>query len=531
MTLNTQFTPVVAVADMVKLGSIQAVFFLLWKYIISDGTRGLSSVLAMASHPTLSLENCIPLLYGIPFRMREPTGQPAEIQMPSKEKRFRTTLDTLAALCVSEAQQEFAVSLSGTAAGVTLYVSQTGATPHHVAEHLIRIRTLLVKLKAEQSSPSAISTSLDPSDPGSIVSQLGVVIYRHSFPKFRHRFMRKQEAFFLAYQKIIASGQLVAKADQAICQVLFDSFTILRDVLEGISQPDDVTIHAIVAMLCGVYDHWQSYVDENSHDSMLSLWDRYGRFFPLATFLEKVFLFHAHLSTLLSIGMSDHYAIFLDGMFNVQVVEAQHKDVLIEVTSGAVGQTVSAICSYSSVTEEEVYNFMVGNILARAKARGKELPSQARPENCVKLLYRDTAVHCECVLVAHHYHNPRVPVLDYIGLSKRPCFACYAYIRAFNEVALDEKHGRTIFRMRSDRDTICFPWTSPTLAPASMDSFIREKMAVRFLYPAINRYAQKVGEELYSTREAAKIDKSPFDEMLGRDLEGAIARFKAHCRR
>jgi hypothetical protein len=220
--------------------------------------------------------------------------------------------------------------------------------------------------------------------------------------------------------------------------------------------------------------------------------------------------------------MSDNYAIFLDGTFNVQAVEAQHKDVSIEVTSGAVGQTVSSICSYSLVTEEEVYNSMVGNILEQAKACGKELPSQAQPENCVKLLYRDTAVHCECVLVAHHYHNSHVPVFDYIGLSKRPCFACYAYIRAFNEVALDEKRGRTLFRMKFKRDAICFPWTSPTLAPASVDSFIREKMAVRFLYPAINRYAQNAGEELYSAREAATIDESPFDGILGRDFEGAI---------
>jgi len=217
--------------------------------------------------------------------MREPAGQPAEIQMPSKELCFRTTLDTLAALCVSEAQhQEFAVSLSATAAGITLYVSQTGATPHHVAEHLIRIRTLLVKLKAERTSLSAISTSLDISDAGSIVSQLGVAIYRHSFPKFRHRFMQNQEAFFSAYQRIIASGQLVADGDQAICQVLFDSFTMLRDVLEGIPQPDDATIHTIVDMLYGVHDHWQSYVDENSRDSMFSLWYRYGGQYSFPTF-------------------------------------------------------------------------------------------------------------------------------------------------------------------------------------------------------------------------------------------------------
>jgi hypothetical protein len=55
--------------------------------------------------------------------------------MSSKEKCFKTTLDTLAALCVCEVwHQEFAVLLYGTAVGVTLYVSQTGATLHHVAE-------------------------------------------------------------------------------------------------------------------------------------------------------------------------------------------------------------------------------------------------------------------------------------------------------------------------------------------------------------------------------------------------------------
>jgi hypothetical protein len=48
--------------------------------------------------------------------------------MPFKEKHFGTTLDTLAALCVCEAwHQEFAVLLSGMAAGVTLYVLQMGA--------------------------------------------------------------------------------------------------------------------------------------------------------------------------------------------------------------------------------------------------------------------------------------------------------------------------------------------------------------------------------------------------------------------
>ena len=44
--------------------------------------------------------------------------------------------------------------------------------------------------------------------------------------------------------------------------------------------------------------------------------------------------------------------------------------------------------------------------------------------------------------------NPHVPISDYIGLSQRSCFACNAYIAAFNEVFVGEDRGGTIFRSK-----------------------------------------------------------------------------------
>ena len=52
--------------------------------------------------------------------------------------------------------------------------------------------------------------------------------------------------------------------------------------------------------------------------------------------------------------------------------------------------------------------------------------------------------------------------------------------------------------------------TSKHFATNSVDNFIREKMAMPFLYPATDKHTQDVGEELYFTREAAMTDDSSY---------------------
>jgi hypothetical protein len=435
--------------------------------------------------------------------------QPPEIQLTSREKRFRSTLDTLAAIRVSDVHQEFAVSLSYTPAGATLYISQTGVTPHHAAKHLIQIRTLLTRLKANRTSSSAISTSLDIDDAGSLLSQLGAAIYRHSFPKFRHHFMKRQQSFFSAYDSVIGSGRIVTDKDKEICQFLFDSFTLLRDVFERTPQLNDVEIYGVFRLIYGMHGYWKSYVDGISGGCALSAWRHYGGF-SLTALLEKIFLYQAHLSTLVNIAMSDRYAVFLDGEFDVQALEPSHRDVLIDVKSSAISQIDPPffLPRSSMIKDEDVYNLMVNNILKQARECGKELPLQAQPENSVKLLFQDTAVHCECVLVAHHYLNPQVPVFHYIGLSKRPCFACYAYIIAFNRVFARE--DRDFFDVKVARDAVCFAWASPPLVPVSVDSVVRSIMTSYSLYRALRRYAQHVKEDLLPKYEYPEPIEFPF---------------------
>lgn len=103
----------------------------------------------MSSEFALSPEAYFAILYGNRNYMERvtPDSPSSQKRVSSKDRRLRDILDALAAVCVAEAQQHIAVSMSLTPSGVTLYVSGTGASPHLAANHLLTLRTLLKAFK------------------------------------------------------------------------------------------------------------------------------------------------------------------------------------------------------------------------------------------------------------------------------------------------------------------------------------------------------------------------------------------------
>jgi len=203
----------------------------------------------------LSLETQVALLCGRPHP--ENTVTPP-IRKISSKQHFAAILDSLAALCVSEPQQAFAVSASIRITGVTLHVSQTGDMPLEAVRHLTEIRKLLVGLISlvEPCNPNdPIWSRKDPKAP---VSQLAVVIYRHSLPMFRHHIMGMGKDFIESYESTVKAGRF---GDEY--KGLFNILSVLYETLERFPDPDDTKLCHIALVVAGaVHQEWKEHLEE-----------------------------------------------------------------------------------------------------------------------------------------------------------------------------------------------------------------------------------------------------------------------------
>ena len=144
--------------------------------------------------------------------------------------------------------------------------------------------------------------------------------------------------------------------------------------------------------------------------------------FPLRLFLENIVSYNVHLLTILDLVKYDRYEVFFQGTFDVLPVAPGYSDLHIAATASAIRQTIPSKGTGSSyIHDDEVHNHMINIIANQASARGL-LRDHDASQNNNNLSVPATAIHCECVLVAYHHHNPNTDVSDYIGLSEPPCF-------------------------------------------------------------------------------------------------------------
>lgn len=223
--------------------------------------------MAASLETQLSLETQVALLCGRPHP--ESTLTPP-IHTMSTKQHFAAILDSLAALCVSEPQQAFAVSASIRITGVTLHVSQTGDMPLKAVRHLTEIRKLLVGLRSlvEPRNPNGPIWSWKDSE--APVPQLAIAIYRHSLPVFRHHMMEMGKTFIESYESTVKAGRF---GDEY--KGLFDILSALHDTLERVPDPDDTKLYQIAHVVAGaVYQEWKEHLEEKLKNSPLYKWDR-----------------------------------------------------------------------------------------------------------------------------------------------------------------------------------------------------------------------------------------------------------------
>ena len=212
--------------------------------------------------------------------------------------------------------------------------------------------------------------------------------------------------------------------------------------------------------------------------------------------------------TILDLAKYDRYAVFLQGTFDVLPVAPGYSDVRIAATAGALRQAIPSTCTGPSyVHDDEVHNHMTNVIANRARARGLLLAHDASQNN-INLSVPATAIHCECVLVAYHHHNPNADVSGYIGLSEPPCFACHAYLVAYNKIIPVEVPHRSRFYIKPSSRVVRFPWAAPILQPAadgdSLNQLVRECMIDMSLRPELCRYAEQVRDDISESKHAAE---------------------------
>lgn len=98
---------------------------------------------------------------------------------------------------------------------------------------------------------------------------------------------------------------------------------------------------------------------------------------------------------------------------------------------------------------------------------------------------RQGVVHCECSLIAFlETHKGGAPPFSYIGVSKLPCYPCYAWIKAFNGLG-----GRQYYT-KGTHGKWYWPWSMPTVpvlgddvATALAKAYVEYQVGVGTLRP------------------------------------------------
>lgn len=208
----------------------------------------------------LSLETQLAILSGERYGPEDQHTFPASL---STRQRFRNILDALATVCVCEPQnQAFAISASILVTGITLYVSQTGAEPFEVIDHLKEIGRQLVGLRSHD--PSTLKWALDTP-----LSHFAGTIYQHSLPVFRELFVDMAEGFIATYESAVEAGREFGDEYAR----LFTTVSWMHDILDESIRPayNDICLVGLLAQW--MHGKWKKELDKTDDEPLLSEWD------------------------------------------------------------------------------------------------------------------------------------------------------------------------------------------------------------------------------------------------------------------
>lgn len=203
--------------------------------------------------------------------------------------------------------------------------------------------------------------------------------------------------------------------------------------------------------------------------------------------------------------MSTQFTQLFNGNFEVKAIHPEQKELLLDLSMHVTGRFLfrsisSCTMKINSAHYSEVYQRIVNHILGMTKYHDPELIDRARFDSLAQLSFPHANVHCECNLLTFHHRNPLLSVVDYIGLSKRPCRACSLYFRAYNGT-IGKQPGRTMYSTRCSCDRIRMPWASPTLECngtecSNSDAEMKRWLVDKYLQPALWNYVGNIMVEI-----------------------------------
>lgn len=192
-----------------------------------------------------------------------------------------------------------------------------------------------------------------------------------------------------------------------------------------------------------------------------------------------------HTITIAGIAFTDKFTSFMEGSFEVRVIEPSFKDVVLDLTTQAVVPSLSW-AGQTFYDPNHIYETVVNKTLARARTDGVTLPwHRAQTAEDVILTFSRIPIHSECNLLAYHHYNSDPYIFNYIGTSHLSCFACHAYVHAYNAITQDDPSGPTPFAIKGYIGDIHFPWAAPILDQSGSDSSIDAIIGKRLIDGAL----------------------------------------------
>jgi len=145
---------------------------------------------------------------------------------------------------------------------------------------------------------------------------------------------------------------------------------------------------------------------------------------------------------------------FLTVISRLKVIGAEQEDLVVDLCLDVIGHSLFESRNHRAMMQDigdgEVHQRMMYNISHPGKAAWS---IKSPTGQTLKHSFVHKSVYCERSLLS--FHHPPVSVIDYIELSKRPCYSWHLYCRANNRVAGKRAGRRTFSNLpRSNSDAM-----------------------------------------------------------------------------
>ena len=179
----------------------------------------------------------------------------------------------------------------------------------------------------------------------------------------------------------------------------------------------------------------------------------------LRRLLQKIFILHHHIRSILRIARSQRLSPFLEGQFDVVLVPAVPSSICIQFSEN---QVFGAAFPPEDRTAQDVRNSVYAKLLDRFQRKAKNEGIEITTGE-FKLSLKNINVHAECTLLAYHLQNPEFHPYCYFGGSKLSCHACGTFFSAFNNIAESFGHPHFFTSGLGCLNKLSLRWPSPSL--------------------------------------------------------------------